>query len=107
MARLIQRDLYSAFLARFVEQNRLDARSAAQAFPAAKPLLQRAASSLNQPASGVRFPLPQVRKGLGAGRPLKSNSGLTEAKDVVAALGVGESLGEAGVFQSYSGLYMF
>lgn len=91
----IQRDLYSAFLARFVEQGKLDARSAAQAFPAAKPLLQRAASSDCQPASGARFPLPQIHKGLGAGRALKRNSGLVEAKDAVAAIVVCESLGEA------------
>lgn len=90
----IQRDLYSAFLARFVEQDKLDARSAAQAFPAAKPLLQRAASSDCQPASGVRFPLPQIHEGLGVGRPLKRNSGLVEAKDAVAAIVVCESLGE-------------
>jgi len=93
---VIQRDLYSAFLARFVEQDRLDARSAAWAFPAAKPLLERAASSDGQPASGVRFPLPQVLRGLRAGRPLKRNSGSVEAKDVVAAIVVGESLGETG-----------
>ena len=42
---VIQRDLYSAFLARFVDRDKLDARSASDAFPAAKLLLQRAASS--------------------------------------------------------------
>jgi putative transposase len=96
----IQRDLYSAFLARFVEQDKLDARSAAQAFPAAKPLLERAASSDVEPASGARFPLPQVLRGLAAGRPLKRDSGPVEAKDAVAAIVVGESLGEIGPIAS-------
>jgi hypothetical protein len=40
-----QRDLYSAFLARFVQDDTLDARGAAMAFPAAEPLLRQAASS--------------------------------------------------------------
>ena len=40
----VQRDLYSAFLPRFVVENTLDARSAVLAFPGAKPLLRRAAS---------------------------------------------------------------
>ncbi|HTP24492.1 MAG TPA: hypothetical protein VMK12_02385 [Anaeromyxobacteraceae bacterium] len=36
----VQRDLYSAFLPRLVVENTLDARSAALAFPGAKPLLR-------------------------------------------------------------------
>jgi hypothetical protein len=94
---VIQRDLYSAFLARFVDRDKLDARSATDAFPAAKLLLQRAASSEVEPARGLRFIVPQVQKGLRAGRLLKRNSGPVEAKDVVAvAILAGESLGEIG-----------
>ena len=41
--------------------------------------------------------MPQVQKGLRAGRLLKRNSGPVEAKDVVAvAILAGESLGETG-----------
>ncbi len=81
----VQRDLYSAFLARFVDADKLDARSAALAFPAAKPLLRRAASSELQPASGGGFPHPHVRERVGAGRPSKRGESGREAGDVVAA----------------------
>ncbi len=82
----LQRDLYSAFLARFVvAENAMPARSAAVAFPAAKPLLRRAASSAAQPASGGGFPLPQALRRLRAGRPSKRDEGGREAGDVVAA----------------------
>jgi putative transposase len=40
----VQRDLYSAFLARHVSLGQLDVRKAREAFPAAEPLLRRAAS---------------------------------------------------------------
>ena len=81
----VQRDLYSAFLARFVEKDTLDARNAALAFPAAKPLLRRAASSEYQPANGVGFPHPGVRKRGRAGRPSKRGESGREAGEVVAA----------------------
>ena len=47
----IQRDLYSAFLARCCDQHVLDVRQAQAAWPGAEPLLRRAASSFSQPAS--------------------------------------------------------
>ncbi len=82
----VQRDLYSAFLARFVEADTLDARSAALAFPSAKPLLRRAASGeQHEPASGVGFPHPHALRRVGAGRPSKRGEGGREAGDVVAA----------------------
>ncbi len=82
----VQRDLYSAFLARFVEADTLDARSAALAFPSAKPLLRRAASSeQHEPASGVGFPHPHALRRVGAGRPSKRGESGREAGDVVAA----------------------
>ena len=82
----VQRDLYSAFLARFVEQDTLDARNAAVAFPSAKPLLRRAASGeQHEPASGMGFPHPQALRRLGAGRPSKRGEIGREAGDGVAA----------------------
>lgn len=81
----VQRDLYSAFLARFVGAGEtLDARRATLAFPAAKPLLDRAASGANQSASGVGFPHPHGRKPVRADRTSKTVKGASEAADVVA-----------------------
>jgi hypothetical protein len=47
-----QRDLYSAYLARHVENNHLDTCQAQKAWPAAEPLLERAVSRLDQLANG-------------------------------------------------------
>lgn len=80
----VQRDLYSAHLARFVEGDRLDACRAIEAWPGAEPLLRQAASRLNQPASGRGFALPHVLSGVGAGRPSKGAGAPHEAVDVVA-----------------------
>ena len=57
----VQRDLYSAFLARHVCKDRLDASQAQKAWPDVEPLLRRAASSFKQPASGRASAAPQVR----------------------------------------------
>jgi putative transposase len=46
-----QRDLFSAHLARHVHNDCLDTSQAAQAWPAAEPLLERAVSRLEQPAN--------------------------------------------------------
>jgi hypothetical protein len=81
----VQRDLYSAFLARFVGASEtLDARKALSAFPAAKPLLDRAASGSKQSASGVGFPHPHGRKPVRADRTSKTVKEASEAADVVA-----------------------
>ncbi len=80
----VQRDLYSAFLAHFVDADKLDAQSATLAFPAAKPLLRRAASSASEPASGGGFPHPHALRRVGAGRPSKRGEDGREAGDVVA-----------------------
>ena len=79
----VQRDLYSAYLARFVSRDTLDARQAVLAFPAAKPLLRRAASSEDQPARGSGFPVPNGRKTVGAGRPSKKGQFIGEAAEGV------------------------
>lgn len=47
----VQRDLYSAFLARFVEDHHLNARQCEQHWPAAEPLLRRAALRATELAS--------------------------------------------------------
>ncbi len=57
----VQRDLYSAFLARHVCKDRLDASQAEKAWPDVEPLLRRAASSFKEPASGRASAAPQVR----------------------------------------------
>ena len=49
--RRVQRDLYSAWLARFVQEDRLDASQLQASWAAAEPLLRRASSSFNQAAS--------------------------------------------------------
>ena len=46
-----QRDLYSAYLALFVENDRLDASQAKKAWASADTLLEQAVSSLNEAAS--------------------------------------------------------
>lgn len=52
----VQRDLYTAYLARHVRGNSLDTRQAKLAWPGAEPLLRRAVSRLNQTTSGrLRF----------------------------------------------------
>ena len=72
----VQRDLHSAFLARFVVENTLDARIAALAFPGAKPLLRRAA-----PERAART---REQGCVRAGPPSKIVDLVREAGDVVA-----------------------
>jgi transposase len=49
----VQRDLYSAWLARYVENDRLDASQLKSDWAAAEPLLRQAASSFNQSAKKI------------------------------------------------------
>jgi len=79
----VQRDLFSGFLARFVSDNTLDARQAVLAWPGAEPLLQRAASSVSQPASGGGIAVSHAVHGVRAGRPLKGYDALRESAHVV------------------------
>ena len=71
----VQRDLYSAWLARFVDRDRLDASQCRAHWAAAEPLLRRAASSLDQSASGRGLASPHLRKGVGADRPSQGDGG--------------------------------
>ena len=71
----VQRDMYSAWLARFVEGDRLAASQCRAQWAAAEPLLRRAASGFDQSVSGAGFARPHVRPsnrgGVGADRPLQ------------------------------------
>ena len=81
----VQRDLYSAYLARFVSSNSLNKSQAQEAWPDAEPLLRRALLSLNETASGksrlASFGLPKVQRQ--SGSHVKDGSMPSEAADVV------------------------
>lgn len=81
----VQRDLFSAFLGRFVSDNRLDARQAVLAWPGAEPLLRQAASSFAKPASGGGIAVSHADPGVRAGRPPKGNEAADESAHVVPA----------------------
>ena len=91
----VQRDLYAAWLARFVERDRLDASRCAKHWAAAEPLLRRAASGLTQSASGMGFAHPRARlgngTGVGADRASKREGLRDEAADAVANARAAES----------------
>jgi putative transposase len=54
----VQRDLYSAFLARCCGKDSLDISQVLATWPDSEPLLRRAMSRSNKSASGCGFPLP-------------------------------------------------
>ena len=89
----VQRDLYSAWLARFVENDRLDASQLKESWAAAEPLLRRAASGLEESASGRGFPQPHA-KSVGADRPSKRERRRREAVEDVAQARATESVGK-------------
>jgi len=89
----VQRDLYSAWLARFVGGDKLDASQCKVHWAAAVPLLRRAASGFTQSASGTGFALPHVRKGVGADRLSQGVGRWNEAADAVAQARAAESSG--------------
>lgn len=96
----MQRDLYSAFLARCVgEDGLLHAGRARERWPGVEPLLRAAWSIATQPANGRPWP-----SSFGAsprswsGSPAEEGIAKAEARDVVAhPRGCGESSGEAAV----------
>jgi len=81
----VQRNLYSAYLARFVSSNSLNKSQAGQAWPDAEPLLRRALLSLNETASGksrlASFGLSQVQRQ--SGLHVEDGSMPSDAADVV------------------------
>ncbi len=78
-----QRDLYSAFLARYVKNDTLDISQAKKAWPSANRLLEQAISRLNKTAIGSKrlstFGLNQSQ----SGSLVKDRSIISDAKDVV------------------------
>ncbi len=93
----VQRDLYSAFLARHVVGERLDASQAARAWPGAEPLLRRAASGLVvQSARGPGIVPAHAGDGVRVDRPPKGDRHGVETVDGVrAGTTVPESHGDA------------
>ena len=81
-----QRDLYTAFLAQFVENDVLDTSQAQHAWPGAGVLLEQAVSRLSEVAIGKRnlssFGLNQRQSCLSA----KKRSVLNNALDVVKSI---------------------
>jgi transposase len=88
----MQRDLYSAYLARYVEDNVLQAAGAKESWPGAEPLLRAAWEQAIQPANGRCKP-----SSFGAYRSQSGSSGKEslprhEAPDAVAKARAGESV---------------
>jgi hypothetical protein len=77
----VQRDLYSAWLARHVENGRLDTSRLQDDWGGAEPLLRRTVSGEVQSASGQGFPMSRGREPVGADRPSKGGMRLREAAD--------------------------
>ena len=95
----VQRDLYSAFLSRFVSESRLDAKQAAEAWTGAESFLRTAPDGF-EPASGRGFAIPHAVLGVRAGRSKNGAGPTREAENAVtvatlAAARVSES-GAAG-----------
>lgn len=67
----VQRDLYSAWLARYVQGDKLDASRLCNDWAAAEPLLRQAASSTNQSTSGCGLPSPTPDAGVRVDRVSK------------------------------------
>jgi len=79
----VQRDLYTAYLAKYVKGNSLDTRQAKEAWPGAEPLLRHAVSRLNQTASGkLRFASFGLSRRQ-SGSHVKDESVYVKAADVV------------------------
>lgn len=80
----VQRDLYAAWLARFVRKDRLDTSRLEASWATAEPLLRRAVSGLDQSATGHGFPLSNAPRRVRADRPPKARGRIDEAGDGVA-----------------------
>ncbi|WP_018289891.1 hypothetical protein [Verrucomicrobium sp. 3C] len=70
----VQRDLYSAFLAKCSEKDFLDISRVGKSWPGAEPLPRRAMSRVKKPASREGLSRPHVRN-VRAGRPSKGKMG--------------------------------
>jgi putative transposase len=87
----VQRDLYSAFLARHILNDQLDARQTTLAWPGAEPLLRRAASSCSQSANGSGICPAHATTGVRVDRPSKRTGSAAKALDAVRSARVPES----------------
>lgn len=87
----VQRDLYSAYLARFVDADTLDARQCEQHWPAAEPRLQRAASKATPSASTTGSPRSS-RLRRRSGSPAKASSGVARGQRPTGQPGALESV---------------
>lgn len=93
----VQRDLYSAFLARFAEEETLDMRKANEAFPGAQPLLQRAMARVRHQAANGGFTPASFGIRRQSRSPVEDGSTSIEAAEAVRAeTSVPESRGELG-----------
>lgn len=91
----VQRDLYSAYLCKYVDKERFDRNRSIEDWPSAEPLLRQALSECNQTAKGklrfASFGLSQRQ----SCSPVTDGSVHIEVKDVVRLMKVGaESLEE-------------
>lgn len=92
----VQRDLYSAFLARHCSEDKLDTRKANLAFPAMEPLLRQAVSREVESTSGRGFPLTSDKCNIGRVDCLSNSvTILDEAVDVVSDCEITESYRES------------
>ncbi len=103
----VQRDLYSAFLARHCGPETLDIRQAIEAWPGAEPLLRRAMSGDLQFASGCGLPLPRAIYRAGADRPSKPDGRPDEAGDAVARARAPENPANCTGRTTYPGEYHY
>jgi hypothetical protein len=83
---VMQRDLFSAYLARFVENDRLQATKAMESWSGAEPLLRTAwqQATQNQPASGRKLPSSFGNYRSQSGSSEKGNLPESKASDAVA-----------------------
>lgn len=81
----VGRDVYSAFLARFVSGDRLVASHVVEAWPGAESLLRAATPDGIQTVSGQAFALPHALRRVGTVRPKNGAGSICEAGNAVAA----------------------
>lgn len=93
----VQRDLYSAFLAQFIEEETLDMRQVTVAWPGAQPLLERAMARVSYQAANGSYTPSSFGIRRRSGLPVKDGSTPIEAVEAVGeAVALPESHGEIG-----------
>jgi len=97
----VQRDLYSAFLAKHCSKDNLDVRQVQLAWPAAKPLLRRATSKWKESASRKASAIPHDHDRQ-SGSSVKADPDHDEARDVVVRTPDSREPGRAAVRKAES-----